>query len=146
MSYIVRAKQSIIKQTLIFMSVTLFLCLMSDGWFSAVNAIFAILSLCLFFIHDHSIILTIDEYGIKYISKDKEINVSWENVRKIKYRVKSRFEHELIILSSQSSKEMILSLDSLYFDYIPIRLVREIKRFIKRNDILEYNKYQVFLS
>ena len=99
-----------------------------------------------FFIHDHSIILTIDEYGIKYISKDKEINVSWENVRKIKYRVKSRFEHELIILSSQSSKEMILSLDSLYFDYIPIRLVREIKRFSKRNDILEYNKYQVFLS
>jgi len=46
---------------------------MSDGWFSAVNAIFAILSLCLFFIHDHSIILTIDEYGIKYSSKDKEI-------------------------------------------------------------------------
>lgn len=73
------------------------------------------------------------------------MNVSWENVRKIKYRVKSRFEHELIILSSQSSKEMILSLDSLYFDYIPIRLVREIKRFSKRNDILEYNKYQVFL-
>ena len=146
MSYIVRAKQSIIKQTLIFMSVTLFLCLMSDGWFSAVNAIFSILSLCIFFIHDHSIILTIDEYGIKYISKDKEINVSWENVRKIKYRVKRRFEHELIILSSQSSKEMILSLDSLYFDYIPIRLVREIKRFSKRNDILEYNKYQVFLS
>lgn len=145
MSYIVRAKQSIIKQTLIFMSVTLFLCLMSDGWFSAVNAIFAILSFCLFFIHDHSIILTIDEYGIKYSSKDKEINVSWENVRKIKYRVKGRFEHELIILSSQSSKEIILSLDSLYFDYIPIRLVREIKRFSKRNDIIEYNKYQVFL-
>ena len=93
-----------------------------------------------------NVIRPVREYGIKYISKDKEINVSWENVRKIKYRVKRRFEHELIILSSQSSKEMILSLDSLYFDYIPIRLVREIKRFSKRNDILEYNKYQVFLS
>lgn len=146
MSYIVKAKHSIVKQMLIFMPVCLFLCLMSDGWFSAVNAVSAILLLCSLFIYDHSVILTIDEYGIKYISKDKEINVSWENVRKIKYRVKSRFEHELIILSSQSSKEMILSLDSLYFDYIPIRLVREIKRFSKRNDILEYNKYQVFLS
>ena len=143
MSYIVKAKQSIVKQMLICMSVCLFLCLMSDGWFSAVNAVFAILSLCFLFIYDHSVILTIDEYGIKYSSKDKEINVSWENVKKIKYRVKARFEHELIILSSQSSKEIILYLDSLYFDYIPIRLVRKIKRFSKRNDIIEYNKYKV---
>jgi hypothetical protein len=118
---------------------------MSDGWVSAVNAISAILLLCSLFIYDHSVILTIDEYGIKYSSKDKEINVSCENIKKIKYRVKTRFEHELIILSSQSSKEIILYLDSLCFDYIPIRLVREIKRFSKRNDILEYNKYQVLL-
>ena len=146
MSYIVKAKQSIVKQMLICMSVCLFLCLMSDGWFSAVNAVFAILSLCFLFIYDHSVILTIDEYGIKYSSKDKEINVYWENIKKIKYRVKTRFEHELIILSSQSSKEIVLYLDSLYFDYIPIRLVRKIKRFSKRNDIIEYNKYKVIFS
>ncbi len=145
MSYTVRAKQSIIKQTLIFVPVCLFSCLMLDGWFSAVNAIFAIFSLCLFFIYDHSVILTIDGYGIKYISKDKEINVSWENVRKIKYRVKGRFDHELIIMQSKSPSEIHLSLENLYFDYIPIRFVRKIKQYSERDDILEYNKYQVFL-
>jgi hypothetical protein len=119
---------------------------MSDGWVSAVNAISAILLLCSLFIYDHSVILTIDEYGIKYISKEKEINVSWENVRKIKYRVKGRFDHELIIMQSKSPSEIHLSLDNLYFDYIPIRFVRKIKQYSERDDILEYNKCQVFLS
>lgn len=145
MSYIVKAKQSIVKQMLIFMPVFLFLCLMSDGWFSAVNAVSAILLLCSLFIYDHSVILTIDEYGIKYSSKDKEINVSWENVRKIKYRVKGRFDHELIIMQSKSPSEIHLSLKNLDFDYIPIRFVRKIKQYSERDDILEYNKYQVFL-
>lgn len=145
MSYTVRAKQSIIKQTLFFVPVCLFSCLMLDGWFSAVNAIFAIFSLCLFFIYDHSVILTIDGYGIKYISKEKEINVSWENVKKIKYRVKGRFDHELIIMQSKSPSEIHLSLKDLYFDYIPIRFVGKIKQYSERDDILEYNKYQVFL-
>jgi hypothetical protein len=91
---------------------------------------------------DFSTELTICENGINYSSKQKKIAIEWKDISRIRYNV-GRCPEMIIYLNKQHKRET-LSLYDLKANFLSFRLIKALKKYSKKDDIVLYNKYNIY--
>lgn len=89
---------------------------------------------------DFSTELTICENGINYSSKQEKIAIEWKDISRIRYNA-GRCPEMIIYLNKQHKRETL----SLYdLNFLSFRLIKALKKYSKKDDIVLYNKYNIY--
>ncbi len=91
---------------------------------------------------DFSTELTICENGINYSSKQEKIAIEWKDISRIRYNA-GRCPEMIIYLNKQHKRET-LSLYDLKDNFLSFRLIKALKKYSKKDDIVLYNKYNIY--
>ena len=91
---------------------------------------------------DFSTELTICENGINYSSKQEKIAIEWKDISRIRYNA-GRCPEMIIYLNKQHKRET-LSLYDLKANFLSFRLIKAMKKYSKKDDIVLYNKYNIY--
>ena len=91
---------------------------------------------------DFSTELTICENGINYSSKQEKIAIEWKDISRIRYNA-GRCPEMIIYLNKQHKRET-LSLYDLKANFLSFRLIKAMKKYSKKDDIVLYNKYTIY--
>ncbi len=91
---------------------------------------------------DFSTKLTICENGINYSSKQEKIAIEWKDISRIRYNA-GRCPEMIIYLNKQHKRET-LSLYDLKANFLSFRLIKALKKYSKKDDIVLYNKYNIY--
>jgi len=91
---------------------------------------------------DFSTELTICENGINYSSKQEKIAIEWKDISRIRYNA-GRCPEMIIYLNKQHKRET-LSLYDLKANFLSFRLIKALKKYSKKDDIVLYNKYNIY--
>ena len=92
---------------------------------------------------DFSTELTICENGINYSSKQEKIAIEWKDISRIRYNA-GRCP-EMIIYLNKQHKRVTLSLYDLNANFLSFRLIKALKKYSKKDDIVLYNKYNIYI-
>ncbi len=91
---------------------------------------------------DFSTELTICENGINYSSKQEKIAIEWKDISRIRYNA-GRCPEMIIYLNKQHKRET-LALYDLKANFLSFRLIKALKKYSKKDDIVLYNKYNIY--
>lgn len=106
---------------------------------AVITLVLPLMSWCL---TDFSTELTICENGINYSSKQEKIAIEWKDISRIRYNA-GRCPEMIIYLNKQHKRET-LSLYDLKANFLSFRLIKALKKYSKKDDIVLYNKYNIY--
>lgn len=144
MEYKIRvSKTKAIFETMLLIAVGITILWLADNaLLYAVAVITIVLPLMSWCSTDFSTELTICENGINYSSKQEKIAIEWKDISRIRYNA-GRCPEMIIYLNKQHKRET-LSLYDLNANFLSFRLIKALKKYSKKDDIVLYNKYNIY--
>ena len=133
MEYKIRvSKTKAIFEAMLLIAVGITILWLADNAFLyAVAVITIVLPLMSWCSTDFPTELTICENGINYSSKQEKIAIEWKDISRIRY-------------NAGRCPEMIISLYDIKANFLSFRLIKALKKYSKKDDIVLYNKYNIY--